>query len=299
MKNRTKFGLIVLLIVAIIVFLDLLSEEENLKKEELYFEERFEEAVVINDLLKEDLSGWHQIQKNRDKNIVEITSDRAHSGKKALKTYAIPYDGKTASKAAIQRELFDFKKGDHAWISAWFYLEDSPIAENLFLFDIEAPETTVLFMKKTSPGRRIFLGTKEEIVSDLGKWWNKEMFRQPKGKEVPFPKDRWVNVKIHLYLSEDKDGIMEVWQDDIKIIDAKGQILPTADSIYTRVQIGITANGNEEHSQTLYVDDIIISNDYFKISVGDHMVSYSKIYLTIVTLSAIFFFILLLSGYSE
>ena len=55
---------------------------------------------------------------------------------------------------------------------------------------------------------------------------------------------------------------MEVWQDGVKVIDAFGKTLPTARTIYNRLQIGLTANGNRTHPQTLFVDDIDRSRCY-------------------------------------
>jgi hypothetical protein len=92
------------------------------------------------------------------------------------------------------------------------------------------------------------------------KWFFASKFRQPWDRGVAFPQDRWVRLRVHLFLSEDSDGTMEVWQDEIKVLDAQGQTLPTAKTIYDRWQVGLTANGNTTHEHTLYVDDVIISN---------------------------------------
>lgn len=53
---------------------------------------------------------------------------------------------------------------------------------------------------------------------------------------------------------------MEVWQDGVKVLDGRGQTLPTAKTIYSRLQLGITANGNRHSPCTLYLDDVAISN---------------------------------------
>ena len=69
-----------------------------------------------------------------------------------------------------------------------------------------------------------------------------------------------MELRVHLFLSEGGDGRMEVWQDGTKVLDATGQTLPTARTIYDRLQVGLTANGNRMHAQTLFVDDVAISN---------------------------------------
>eukprot|EP01035_Chromulina_nebulosa_P042435 gene42435-57450_t len=114
-------------------------------------------------------------------------------------------------------------------------------------------ETTQL---RNSPGRRLFLQDGEFFASDLGKWWTGKKFRQPPGAQVKFPKDKWVQVKIHLVLSEGNDGRMQVWQDGQKVLDATGKTLPRASTIYDRMQVGVTANGRPNRAQTIYVDDV-------------------------------------------
>ena len=117
------------------------------------FEDDFESYSTLDNAFKTDLSAWHGFQKTIDGNIVELTSEKAHSGSKSLKTFAVKSIGSETSKADIQRELFNFTKGDDVWVSAWFYLVDSPSARDLFLFDIEAPGTKPLG-QEISPGRR-------------------------------------------------------------------------------------------------------------------------------------------------
>lgn len=78
-----------------------------------------------------------------------------------------------------------------------------------------------------------------------------------RGAPVLFPKDRWVHVVLHMALSSDRDGHTEVWQDGVKIIDARGQNLP-ADMVYNWIEVGITANPTRQ-PQVVYVDDITVS----------------------------------------
>jgi hypothetical protein len=48
---------------------------------------------------------------------------------------------------------------------------------------------------------------------------------------------------------------MEVWQDGALVIAGKGQTLPEAGSVYTSLEVGITANGNLRQAHTVYIDD--------------------------------------------
>ncbi len=222
------------------------------------FADGFENASRFEQLFPRDFSRWHGAQRESaaqpSANSVELSTQIVHSGTNALKLVAAPYDGRTASKADIEREQLHFAKGDEVWSSVCYYLvgEDDP--QLIFLWDLE----TTQYGK--SPGRRLYLQNGGYLASDLGKWWSGKTFRQIKGQEAKFPHDRWVKVKVHLVLSERNDGVMEVWQDGVKVIDARGQTLPTARAVYNRLQVGITANGNRQFSHTLYVDDVVISN---------------------------------------
>lgn len=223
------------------------------------FQENFEGAGKFADLFPKDASRWHGIQcepKGRHPaNRIELSSETVHSGKQAMRFVAEPYDGKVASKADLLVSRLRFIKGSAVWFSGWYYLAGGGDGSLAFLWDLEASG------KWQSPGRRLYLQDGEWLASDLGKWWGGKTFRQPAGKEVKFPKDRWVHLKVHLVLSEKQDGVMEVWQDGVKLIDARGQTLPTAKAVYDRLEIGLTANGNQTHAQTLYVDDVVLSNE--------------------------------------
>ena len=85
-------------------------------------------------------------------------------------------------------------------------------------------------------------------------------YRQEKGKEVLFPKGQWVNLKVHLKLTEKDDGVIELWQDGQQILDTHGQTLVLAHAIYNSFEIGISAYNEKEKAATLYVDDVSISD---------------------------------------
>lgn len=63
-----------------------------------------------------------------------------------------------------------------------------------------------------------------------------------------------------MYLSPGNDGRVEVWQDAAKVLDEHGKTLPTSKTIYNQLEVGLTCNGNRKHAQTLYVDDVLLSN---------------------------------------
>lgn len=218
------------------------------------FRDGFENAGTFLDLYPKDLSRWHGWQLVPKESTNELTAEVVHSGRQALKCFASVKRNDVTSKADVLRELLHFVKGDHVWSECWFLLKGGVSAENVFLWDLESST------KWQSPGRRVYLEKGDVIASDLGKWFSSSVFRQPTDHALRFPLDRWVRLRVHLFLSEKSDGVMEVWQDDTKVIDAHGQTLPTAKTIYDRLEVGLTANGSTENAHTLYVDDVTISN---------------------------------------
>ncbi|MBL9130862.1 MAG: heparin lyase I family protein [Verrucomicrobiaceae bacterium] len=221
------------------------------------FRDGFEDAGTFLDLYPKNLSRWHGWQLVPAQNKNELTSEVVHSGRQALKCFASAKRNDVTSKADVLREQLRFVKGDHVWSECWFLLQGGASAENVFLWDLESST------KWQSPGRRVYLEKGNVIASDLGKWFTSSVFRQAPDHALRFPLDRWVRLRVHLFLSEQSDGVMEVWQDDAKVIDARGQTLPTAKTIYDRLEVGLTANGSTEHAHTLYVDDVTISNRAF------------------------------------
>ena len=221
------------------------------------FRDGFEDTAKTEDLFHDEKGRWQGVERQAsagpEANVVALTSERAHSGRNALKFIAAPFDGKKASEADIEREGLRFVKGDDVWFSAWYWLEGTAEASTIFLWDLES------IALRNSPGRRLFLQDGEMIASDLGKWWTAKKFRAATGAPK-FPKDRWVEVKIHLHLSDGADGRMQVWQDGVKVLDEAGKTLPRARTVYDRMQVGVTANAGRNQTQTLFVDDVVLSN---------------------------------------
>ncbi len=86
-------------------------------------------------------------------------------------------------------------------------------------------------------------------------------YRQPKGSEIEFPRGRWVRLRVHLGLTEADDGVIEVWQDDRKIIDTRGRTLVLAGAIYNSLEVGITSCNEQGRPATLHVDDVAVSTE--------------------------------------
>jgi hypothetical protein len=239
-----------------------------------HFEEGFEDAPGVQDLIGPE-RGWTSFTLQSPAapsipeynalrqrimtghgtfldNRIETSTDFAHSGKRSLKCTSLPPSrGMVTAKASLTTSLLHFVKGDDIWYSAWFLVPD----EESKPFTLTDLESTWL---KEHPGMRIMLDPPGHLMLEL-KWGVKPKYRQPQGQEVRFPVGRWVQVEMHLRLSEKDDGIIELWQDGVQIVGANGQTLPLAGTIYDDLEVGISAHSFGPGAATLYVDDMTIS----------------------------------------
>lgn len=185
-------------------------------------------------------------------NRIEIGRERAHSGSSSLKCVSEPPSrGMVTAKASLSTSLLHFVKGDDVWFSGW-YLAPEGSSLPFTLMDLES--TWI----KEHPGVRIMLDPPGHLMVEL-KWATKPKHRQAKGREVRFPTGRWVEIRLHLRLSEKSDGLVELWQDGDKIVEARGQTLPLAGAIYDNLEVGVSAHSFGPESATLFVDDVGIA----------------------------------------
>ena len=212
-------------------------------------------APSVNDyvrLRKRILSGQSGFLDNR----LELSGEVVHGGKGALKLCSeAPARDMICAKAFIGTELLHFVKGDDVWLSGWFYVPEG----SAMPFTVMDLKTTWI---KQYPGMRIMISGGQYAGYEL-KWGGKPKYYQPRGKEVPFPVAKWVCLKAHLKLSDKDDGVIELWQDGMKIVDARGQTLPLANSVYNYLEVGITAHSTRPQPATLYVDDVSIADQPF------------------------------------
>ena len=186
-------------------------------------------------------------------NRIEPSGEVVHAGQAALRAYSVPRSGDAVTnKASLQTELMHYIRGDDVWFAAWYYVPTGG-GMPFTLMDLE----TTWF--KEHPGIRIMVFGEKHLGVEL-KWGTKPTYRQPRGKQIVFPRAKWVHVKFHITLSEKEDGVVELWQDGTKIVDARGQTLPLAHSIYNSLEVGISAHSIGPLPATLYVDDVSISN---------------------------------------
>ena len=190
-------------------------------------------------------------------NRIEPSGEVVHGGKMALKCVAVsPSAGMVTSKASLSTELMHFGKGDDVWMSLWCQV---PTGSGM-PFTVLDLETTWLHQH---PGMRLVIEDGKRACFQL-KGFEQPYYRQPKGKEVLFPTGRWVHLRAHLVLTEQADGVIELWQDGQKIIGARGKTLVLAHAIYNSIEIGISAYNEQGKAATLYVDDFCISDQPIK-----------------------------------
>ncbi len=182
-------------------------------------------------------------------NRIEPSGERSHKGTQSLRLYAVPpSSAMQLTKASLDTELLHFVKGDHVWLSAWFFLEQG---RPTTLMDLECSYID------QGPGMRVLLTKQMRPYLEL-KWIDKPVYGLLPNLDVTFPRKRWVYVKAHYFLSEKEDGVAELWLDGQKVIEGKGRTLPIAEAVCDRLQIGITANP-KGMTTVLYVDEVTVS----------------------------------------
>jgi len=188
-------------------------------------------------------------------NRIEFVSDMVHSGHGAMKTYCeSPSRSMICAKSFLGTELLHFVKGDEVWLSGWFNIPKGS-GVPFTVFDLK---TNWIHLR---PGIRLVLWDGKYAGYEL-KWARRVEYRQAHGKESPFPLGQWVNLKVHLKLSEkDADGLIEMWQDGQQILNTHGQTLTMANSVYNSLEVGITAHNDLSKPATLYVDDVKVSSN--------------------------------------
>ncbi len=175
----------------------------------------------------------------------------AFGGRRALKCTSVAKSKEmVCSKASIGTEFAHFKKRDDLWYAATYY-----IAEGMPLSIVDFESTWI----SCSAGPRVFISEDDCAYVEL-KWADKPTYRQGP-KRVKVPRKQWVRFKVHLKFSETEDGVIELWQDGAKIVDAKGRTLPLADTIINSLEVGISANAI---ATTMYVDDVVLSDQPIK-----------------------------------
>jgi len=257
------------------------------------FSENFEKYESVQDMFKLDFSRWHQmtLQENdlkvirnpikdciisdiecypESENSISLDRQNRYRGKQSLKLHVSPTDTTLGKKSAIgiRRHLFDFKDGDDIYFSGRFYVESEegnkkPTLRNLIFMGFRAAPSSWRYRKE--PGRFLLFDQRSYIASDLLYWLPKpEIYNQQVLEEVDFPLNKWVRVRVHIKLAtNNEEGLVEVWQDNKKVLYYPGKTIPESRTVYSILELGILKHFDVDNGQTIYIDDIQVQDQAF------------------------------------
>jgi hypothetical protein len=221
-----------------------------------FFQDGFESANELNDLLIDDDLYWSYTQLTSADNSITIDSSMSHSGQKSLKFMATASNKDLVSKSSIAKQKMAFWEGETVRLTAWYYIAGTQSLDWLFLMDIEEQATI-----GAGPGMRLALVDNKLRMEYK---FNERDIIQSEGEEIDFPRNQWVEVIWELTLSRKDKGSVRLWQNGQKLIDRSDvRTLPKdllyfqqgTKGMYSSCEIGITAN-SRENNLTLWVDDI-------------------------------------------
>jgi hypothetical protein len=177
-------------------------------------------------------------------NRIDLLEDPINAANHLIKfTSVAPSPQMVTSKASMETSLFFAEKGDEVWYEADYFIESGmPFT----LMDLENQ------WFEESPGIRVFIDESQALAVEL-KYGSKPTYYQNEVTKVSFPVGEWVNVKVNFLLDEGTAGLIQVWQDNVLIIDTTGKTLPTYNSVQTNLEVGITASSV---ATVLYMDNI-------------------------------------------
>lgn len=177
-------------------------------------------------------------------NRISVERENPANGSGAIRFEAVnPSSEMVTSKTLIERSQMWFANGDDLWFYGAFFLESG------------VPYSIVDFEDNNmrgNPGPRIVIDSQRFIGIEL-KSGNKPRLRQD---QVEVPLRQWFDLVVHLSLSETA-GQVQIWQDQVLIIDGEMQTLPNAGALLSTFQIGITAT---DSAAVLLMDDVSLGH---------------------------------------
>jgi hypothetical protein len=153
-----------------------------------------------------DLSDWDGSETSGTGNSIAVSSTRAKAG-----TYSVKVHIATVGKArCYDSNVIDVGSGEELWLSGWFYF---PAA-----FDVDSGVNWgILYIQQSgSPyyNIRVDINDNEELF--VHNRVNDTSYYQ--SSPISVPQDQWVGVELYVYV-HDTNGIIQLWQDGVKIID--------------------------------------------------------------------------------
>ncbi len=183
-------------------------------------------------------------------NRIELAKDPVNPANQVMKFHAVaPSPAMITSKASMESTLTFFRKRDDVWFEGKYFIVGTASQMPYSLVDFENKWFS------SSPGPRVVIIDNRIAVEN--KFGIKTLYKQPSSNAIKLPTGQWVTIKVHIKYDDANAGVVEVWQDGIRIINATGTTLPTSNSIQTNVEIGITATSV---AVDMFVDDIRISD---------------------------------------
>lgn len=181
-------------------------------------------------------------------NRIAIVQDPMNSANQVLEFHSVaPTADMIVSKCSLSSVLGYFKKGDDLWFEADYYIKEG------------MPFTLVDFENsyfEGSPGPRVVIrNNKLEFENKFG-----AKLRFESNSDATIAQGEWFTVKVHLKFSNAEEGVLELWQDDVKIVAATGINLPTSNAIQNVLEVGISATSM---NTVLLIDNLRISDTAF------------------------------------
>lgn len=165
-------------------------------------------------------------------NKIELINDPSNASNTVLKFTSVPPTGNmVTSKSSISSSISFYPKNSEVWFQADYYIESG------LPFSIVDFENSHFFQH---PGPRVIIrNNKLEFENKFGSKINIE-----NNSGITILQNEWFTLKVHLKYSNENDGIIELWQDGVKIISVTGINLPTSNSIQNILEVGATASSD-------------------------------------------------------
>jgi hypothetical protein len=179
---------------------------------------------------------------------MEWTTEPGNANNSVIRFFAEqPSRKMVTSKMSMESEMPYFVKGMDFWFQADFQFSD---ALPYSIIDLENPYF------QESPGPRI-------VIEEGGLAWENKFGAKLKTRQnspLALPKNQWVTIKVHMRLTNESNGQVEIWQDGQQVLNATGPTLPTSNSIQASLEVGISATSE---ATTLLLDNVRLSDEAF------------------------------------
>lgn len=181
-------------------------------------------------------------------NKLELADDPVNNTNQVMKfTSVSPSAEMVTSKASISSIINYFTTGSDLWFEADYYIESGlPFS----LVDFESGYF------EESPGPRIVIRKNELNVENK---FGAKINTLPTISS-PIVQGEWFSIKCHFKFSSKNDGVIEVWKNDIQVINTLGINLPLTIAVQNSIEVGITASSE---ATVLFVDNIRVSDKPF------------------------------------